>query len=48
MKLIPDELCKTLADILADAVQKTVPNGIVFNALQQLLTLKDAPKEELK
>lgn len=46
MKLLPPELQRELLLIIADALQTSIPNGRVFNAVAALQNLSDAPKQE--
>lgn len=44
MKLLPEKLLAELLNIIADARQSNISNIVVFNALQELRSLEDAPK----
>lgn len=48
MKLIPPTLVRDVINIIADARQNTICNGVVHNTLIQLQQLADAPVPEKK
>lgn len=45
MKLIPEELVSRIVSVIADARQTNLTNLAVFNVLQELRALSDAPQE---
>lgn len=45
MKLIPEELVSRVVSVIADARQTSMSNLAVFNVLQELRVLQDAPQE---